>query len=339
MFDVDLETGLPAKTALGDLLGEPSRSLSRRVEAALLEPVENLVRRPSKRFRAELVKLGHLLGGEDPPKRCERTFDFCTQAIELLHAGSMIVDDIQDGSSVRRGAPALHRLYGVPGALCAGNWLYFWPLRLIREASLAPDQEHRIIRLYCDAVERAHYGQAVDLSVRIDDQPRQEVPEIVAGVAQLKTGSITSLAMCVGGVLADAPTERLAELARFGEEFGVTLQDLDDLGNLLGRTEPEKRYEDLIQGKPSAVWAEAARTLDAARYAEFAEAVRRLREGDAGSIESWVERTGFARTMLAELHRRLAAVFARAGGLPGANTPAGRSTLNLLEERLLHAYC
>ena len=53
---------------------------------------------------------------------------------EIIHAGSMIVDDIEDDSSERRGAPAVHRLHGLPLALNAGNWMYFAPFRLVERA-------------------------------------------------------------------------------------------------------------------------------------------------------------------------------------------------------------
>ena len=63
--------------------------------------------------------------------------------VELLHAGSMIVDDIEDGSQRRRGEPALHVLHGVPLALNTGNLLYFLPLGLLRRLRLGANREGR----------------------------------------------------------------------------------------------------------------------------------------------------------------------------------------------------
>ncbi len=340
MLELDPQTGLPVHRTLAALLGTSAAAVARRVESALLAPIEAMVNRPSKKFRAELLRLGFLLGdGRASATPNERTFALCTQAIELLHAGSMIVDDIQDGSTVRRGAPTLHRIYGVPGALCAGNWLYFWPLRLIRDAELPKAHEQRIIALYCDAVERAHYGQAVDLSVRIDDIPQAEVAALVDGVTELKTGSVTALAMSLGAVLGDATEERVEALAGFGLAFGSALQHLDDLGNLVGRIEPEKRYEDLLQAKPSAIWAEAAGIFDPATYREFGDAVARLRAGESGVFEAWVDRNGLVPAMREKARKKLATAFAAARALPGGCPGAGREALDKLEERLLHAYC
>jgi hypothetical protein len=44
---------------------------------------------------------------------------------ELIHVGSLIVDDIQDGSDLRRGGPTVHKAYGVPLAINAGSSAYF----------------------------------------------------------------------------------------------------------------------------------------------------------------------------------------------------------------------
>src|SRR5512142_2931568 len=61
--------------------------------------------------------------------------------VEGLHLGSLIIDDIEDESSTRRGGPTLHRQIGVPNALNAGNWLYFWPALLVPRLKLGPDRE------------------------------------------------------------------------------------------------------------------------------------------------------------------------------------------------------
>lgn len=48
--------------------------------------------------------------------------------IELIHNGSLIVDDIEDGSDLRRGKPCVHKIYGEDIAINAGNAIYFLPI-------------------------------------------------------------------------------------------------------------------------------------------------------------------------------------------------------------------
>lgn len=44
---------------------------------------------------------------------------------EILHAGSLIVDDVEDGARLRRGGPTCHPIYGTPTAINSGTLAYF----------------------------------------------------------------------------------------------------------------------------------------------------------------------------------------------------------------------
>ena len=46
-------------------------------------------------------------------------------AVEMLHACSLVIDDFEDDSLIRRVQPALHRVIGPARAVNAGNWMYF----------------------------------------------------------------------------------------------------------------------------------------------------------------------------------------------------------------------
>src|SRR5262245_53682692 len=95
----------------------------------LLDPVREFLNRPSKAIRGRLAEVGYrLASGTDGElsDEAKRLCLLCSNAVESIHAGSLVIDDIQDGSVLRRGAPTLHREIGVPLALNAGNWLYFW---------------------------------------------------------------------------------------------------------------------------------------------------------------------------------------------------------------------
>ena len=96
---------------------------NRLLDEALNRPAEQFLSRCGKRIRASLVNESfRAAGGIDEPCR------EIAEGIELLHAGSLIIDDIEDGSSLRRGEPTLHRQIGIPLALNTGNWMYFQAL-------------------------------------------------------------------------------------------------------------------------------------------------------------------------------------------------------------------
>jgi geranylgeranyl diphosphate synthase type 3 len=45
--------------------------------------------------------------------------------VEMLHNASLLIDDIQDNSKLRRGVPVAHNIYGVPLTINAANYIYF----------------------------------------------------------------------------------------------------------------------------------------------------------------------------------------------------------------------
>ena len=137
------EAGMFADGCLAELLGiDHSAAVASTLRQALLDPVVSLTANPGKRIRAQLVAMTYRLFYDDravsltAAKQCRD----CAEVVELMHAGSLIVDDIEDGSEMRRGRPALHVQYGVPLALNAGNWLYFWPFELLKDAGLAAEK-------------------------------------------------------------------------------------------------------------------------------------------------------------------------------------------------------
>ena len=88
------------------------------VRRDLTEPAEQFLDRTGKRIRQSVVELVYAMaGGSGQLPPC------LGEAIEWLHAGSLVIDDIQDESPMRRGQPSLHMQIGVPLALNAGNWM------------------------------------------------------------------------------------------------------------------------------------------------------------------------------------------------------------------------
>src|SRR6185295_7123507 len=192
-------------------------------------PARDLFARPGKGLRARLVEAGWRLGGG--VGACPTPVPLL---VEILHAGSLVVDDIEDGSTHRRGEPALHHRYGMPRALNLGNWMYFWPQRLITGLGLPTEAELALHQRIAHTLYLCHLGQGLDLTAHVARVARAEVPSVVAATTRLKTGALTELAVSLGALVALARPERVAELGRFGRDAGVALQMFDDLANLVG---------------------------------------------------------------------------------------------------------
>ncbi len=246
------------------------------LHAALYEPVRDFLARPGKAFRSRLVELcWALCGGQG------RAPEQLSGIVEVLHAGSLIVDDIEDGSATRRGRPALHVGYGVPVALNAGNWLYFWAFSLVEQLGLGPRAELELYRTISRTLARCHEGQALDLTVRMGRLSQSEVPAVVAETTRLKTGALMGLAAVVPAVAAGASQRLTLALGRFGESLGVALQMLDDLGGLTSERRCHKGHEDLLLGRPTWPWAWLARELTAISYLRLQQKAREVEARDA----------------------------------------------------------
>ena len=228
-----------------------SLELARRV---LHPPVADMVSRPGKEVRARLVEHAFNLARGDSPCPCARLPAELPQIVEMLHAGSLVIDDIEDNAKTRRGAPALHRTRGLPIALNAGNWMYFWPMVVLADLPLDRSSQLAMFRRTATTLLRCHQGQALDLSLRIDELRQHEVMAAVTATTRLKTGSLLELSCALGAIAAHATPEVELALATFGRDVGVALQMFDDLSGIVSPSRKDKGQEDLAGARPTWPW-------------------------------------------------------------------------------------
>jgi len=231
--------------ALGDDDGVP-RALW---DAALIEPLAEFTRRPGKELRAILCEVGWALGDGDGPLP-----DAVPLVVDALHAGSLIIDDIEDRAVERRGAPALHLLHGDATALNAGNWLYFWALAQIGEIGGSAERQLAMHRRVIATLVSCHEGQALDLRARVDRLETARLAPVCAAITRGKTACLAALAMELGALAAGATVECATEIGALGAAVGTALQMLDDLGSL-GVERRNKGHEDLRARRVTWPWA------------------------------------------------------------------------------------
>ena len=332
---------LPDREELSKILSLRSGGrLDDLLNPVLFAPIRDLTARPSKKIRGQLVEITYELVTpirlRSPAARANCRV--CAQIVELVHAGSLVIDDIQDGSVVRRGRPALHRQYGLPVALNAGNWLYFWPLQLLSGLNLPAEKELALYRAYHRTLLRAHFGQALDVGLRMDALDQDRVRDTCYASMELKTGALIALASVMGAVLGGACEKAVTALEEFGHAFGVALQMFDDLGNLSSRQDPGKRFEDLLLRRPSWAWACAAESLTKKSYEQFMAAVQRL--PDAGPFEQWLAKNDLASQARSRAQEHLARSYEqlRLNLEPKNIEPIAFRRLRALGEKVAEAY-
>ncbi len=234
------------------------------LERGLFQLANGFLGHRGKRFRAALVELSYRIGGGIAvfPRRL-------TDAVEILHAGSLIIDDIEDGSELRRGEPTLHRQVGLPLALNTGNWMYFRALQILAELPLDEAVGHRMLCISIATIRECHEGQALDLAAKIYDLDQQDVLAIASGIAERKTGSLTSLAACLGAIAAGATENHEQALATFGCQLGNCLQMRNDLDELRQVGSGALRCDDMKNARVTWPWAWCAANCPAEKFAEL----------------------------------------------------------------------
>ncbi len=230
------------------------------LKRSLKDVVHELKNRPSKNLRSKVVDLGYQFIRPYVSKQQEslvkQNCNILQALIEDLHDGSLIIDDIQDQDSVRRGGPAIHRMFGDAVALNAGNWLYFKALTRVENLQIPDESKFFLFRDTVRALLKAHEGQALDLGSNLSHLGPDEAEKYCLKVLRLKTGALMSLT--TGPLFYfcdDLPASACGDLFALGELLGLALQIYDDFEELSrGIVSTEFR-----QQRPHWPWALVAR--------------------------------------------------------------------------------
>ena len=296
----------------------------------LLRPVNEFCGRRKKNVRARLVELGFRLSLDQEPEdfdAYQKKIQEGGNIVESIHNGSLIVDDVQDGSLTRRSAPSLHLLHGVPLAINAGNWLYFRALTDIKNLELEPHVEMNLIQDIIQSMMKAHTGQAIDLGTKIESMPQESVRSICQASMELKTGVLMSLAMRLGSAIAST-SEEIPKVSETAVRLGVFLQMLDDAGNLFGNS--DKKFEDILQKRPTWIWSVAS-TLES--YQEFVTATR-----DINELIYWMEKEDFHSKVQEETEREKNFLISRLHEHWGESHPRTLKDILMIIHQLEMAY-
>ena len=248
--------------------------------ALLSAPCASLVSGGGKRWRPLLAVLAYQLaggGGED--------IYTLAPLIEGIHTASLIHDDIEDNSELRRGKPAAHVAYGLDSALNSGSWLYFRALQSIEGYHAPADIKLDLYTAALTHIRALHEGQALDIHWHRTAgffPSRQDYERMI----RLKTGALAALAAYTGMRAAGKEHEESNVFAALFAEAGVGFQILDDVKNISTGNAGKKRGDDIVEGKKSmpAILHIEKHPEDAASLTAYFEQARR--EGiDSPAIE------------------------------------------------------
>ncbi|MDR0339610.1 MAG: polyprenyl synthetase family protein [Desulfovibrio sp.] len=163
-------------------------------------------------------------------------------AIEMLHAATLLHDDILDDAATRRGQPTAHTLYGTAKVILAGDALLAKALLTVSAFG-----DTRLTASVSEAVMRTAVGEIAEFDILRDTGvSHQNYLEVVTGKTAWMLRASCELGALLAGV--DEPLARAA--ADFGLELGVAFQMVDDaLDFAPAETTGKPRGGDLREGK------------------------------------------------------------------------------------------
>ncbi|NUR90014.1 MAG: polyprenyl synthetase family protein [Nonomuraea sp.] len=237
---------------------------------AINEGTDRIIAAGGKRLRPAMTLATALALGRTP----ERRVITAAACVELIHAGSLVHDDLMDGARERRGTATLNAELGSGKALVIGD------VMLARAGLAAITSVSRPVAevLAATVVELAEgqYLETADLF-----NPGRTVESALKSITG-KTAALFRASCLVAAVCAQASPEDRARMAAYGERFGLIFQILDDLLDLTSTTERlgKPAGNDLRQGVYSLPLLLSETEVHLKRDmtdAEVAEALERLR--------------------------------------------------------------
>ncbi|MFH0969996.1 MAG: polyprenyl synthetase family protein [Candidatus Diapherotrites archaeon] len=216
------------------------------IQKGIIEPMWDLLDRGGKRWRPALFLLSlEAVGGNK-----EKYFHY-TALPEIIHNGTLIADDVEDSSELRRGKPCIHKIYGVDVAVNLYPAMFFFPFALVwRDPTLDDKTKIKLAELITFELLRCHAGQGLDIWWHRGNKYNVSENEYLQMCAY-KTGTLARLSAKMGAVLGKGSEEQIEALGKFAETIGVAFQIQDDILNLVGEEfgKGKGAGEDIHEGK------------------------------------------------------------------------------------------
>jgi geranylgeranyl pyrophosphate synthase len=144
-------------------------------------------------------------------------------AIELLHAATLIHDDVLDQDIFRRNAPTINAKWGVRDAILVGDVLASLAI------NLTADYGKDIIEIMSETCLLLSDGEYMDVEYAKEELLRES--DYIETIRR-KSASLFKAATQCGAIAANSNSDEIAALAKFGENFGLAYQIKDDLSDM-----------------------------------------------------------------------------------------------------------
>jgi geranylgeranyl pyrophosphate synthase len=234
----------------------------------------HIIHAGGKRIRPQIVLLAYTTaGGQDVS--CAVPL---AAAVELIHTASLIHDDINDHSDLRRGRPTVNAHWGNTTALLTGDFIFGRLMKLIGSF------DARVIQVLANACVSIVEGETRQMLTLEDTRMTEET---YLEIVRQKTASLFAASAEAGGILGQATEQQVQALAEYGLNLGMAFQIKDDTLDYVGRSDRlgKPMALDLAQRKISLPIIAALKKTDrikSALRAQNAQEVTRLLQETGG---------------------------------------------------------
>lgn len=212
----------------------------------LYDAAGHLIINGGKRLRPYMVmKSCQILGGRTTSAIS------AASAVEMVHNFTLVHDDIMDNDEMRHGVPTVHKKYGMPVAILAGDVLFSKAYQIISDSNLSSNATNQLISRLAKACVDVCEGQLLDIKMA----EQKKIPSQAEYIAMIgkKTAALFDVSCAMGAICATNKPRDITNLSSFGRNLGIAFQITDDLIGVMGDPKITKKPvgNDLREGKKS----------------------------------------------------------------------------------------
>ena len=212
----------------------------------LYDAAGHLIVNGGKRLRPYMViRSCQILGGKSSDAMISAS------AVEMVHNFTLVHDDIMDNDDMRHGVPTVHKKFGMPVAILAGDVLFSKAFQVISESKLSPKATTHLISRLAKACVDVCEGQLLDIKMA-DEKKIPTQAEYITMIGK-KTAALFDVSCAMGAICATNKPKDISNLSAFGRNLGIAFQITDDLIGVMGDPKVTKKPvgNDLREGKKS----------------------------------------------------------------------------------------
>jgi len=202
-------------------------SLERSRSKSILKINNYMLISPGKRLRPALVALSSKAVSATQAPEAEKQLIKIATSVELIHMASLIHDDVIDHANLRHNKPTINAKFGEDISIALGDYLYSIAFQLVSRCG-----NMDILDCISSAANQMCEGGLVQVCER-DNVALLKKRYLL--IIKKKTATLFAASCEAGAIASGCPEEMRLSLRKYGLNFGIAFQIIDDCLDLIGK--------------------------------------------------------------------------------------------------------